>query len=321
MRRLDIRAGERGREIAASVFLPDGLVERRPIVVVASPGGGYARGYFDLHFDGFEGYSQAEHHAAAGIVLVAYDHLGVGESSLEHLDELTIEDIADANHAAVTEIVARLRDGSLIAGEGSIEPAAVIGAGQSMGGGVSIIMQARHRTFDAYAGLGWSAIQSVLPQKDPAVQKAIRDLSSGLGRASESADLVTAQALRREFDYRYPFHFEDVPEAILAADMAGGYPVRRDPPPWGSRTMPKCVAAMRGPGYVKAEAAVIDVPVLMVFGERDVSEDPHAEAAAFPRCRDFTLFIAPKMAHMHNFAGTRRLFWDRLIRWCRSVAT
>jgi pimeloyl-ACP methyl ester carboxylesterase len=320
MRKAELRAGTQGREIAATLFLPDGPLPAHPIVMFASPGGGYARGYFDLRFGGLDGYSQAEHHTRAGLVLVAYDHLGVGDSSLERLDELRIEDIAEANDAAARELIARLRAGTAIAGQGPFEPGLVVGAGQSMGGGVSMIMQARHRTFEAYVGLGWSAIQSVLPQRDAEVQAAIKARSEALGRDSDPAALVTAQQIRREFDYRYPFRWEDVPEAIVAADMAGGYPVRETAPPWGSRTMPRCVAAMRSPGYVQAEAAEIDVPVLMAFGERDVSEDPRAEAAAFRNATEFTLFIAPRMAHMHNFASTRALLWDRLVRWCRSVA-
>jgi pimeloyl-ACP methyl ester carboxylesterase len=320
MRRAELRAGPPEREIAATLFLPDGPLPPRPVMMFASPGGGYGRGYFDLQLDGRPGYSQAEHHTGGGLVVVAYDHLGVGDSSVQGLDDLTIEDIADANHAAVVELLARLRAGTAVAGQGPIEPAAVVGAGQSMGGGVSMIMQARRRTFGAFVGLGWSAIQSVLPQRDPAVEAEIKAKSDLLGRTSVPSALLTAQQIRREFDYRYPFHWEDVPGEIVAADMAGGYPVRQAAPPWGSRTMPRCVAAMRAPGYVRAEAAQIDVPVLLAFGERDVSEDPRAEPAAFRKATDVSVFIAPRMAHMHNFASTREVLWNRLVRWCRELA-
>lgn len=318
MQKIDIMAGMEGQHIATSVFLPDDLQNRSPILVFASPGGGYARGYFDIQID--VTYSQAEHHASRNIIFVAYDHLGVGDSDKQDIDRLSIEDIATANHNAVMDVTRRLREGTLIDGLPATNPRASIGIGQSMGGGVTMIMQAKHRSFDAYAGLGWSAIQSVLPQKAADVRDAIKQMSSSLGRNSDIDTLETARHIRQDFDYRYPFHWDDVPDEIIRADLGVGFPTRTTPVPWGSMSMPRCVAAMRGPGYVTQEAAMIDVPVLMAFGERDVSEYPWAEASAFPRCRDFTLFIAPAMAHMHNFASTRQLFWDRLVRWYHSVA-
>ena len=53
-------------QVAATVYLPDpATLGPRPLVMFASPGGGYTRGYFDLRFDGHEGYSQAEYHTPA----------------------------------------------------------------------------------------------------------------------------------------------------------------------------------------------------------------------------------------------------------------
>src|SRR5215218_4415876 len=84
--------------IVATVYVPPGI-EASPTVVVALPGGGYSRGYFDLEFPGRSGYSEAEHHVAHGNVFIAMDHLGVGESSTDANDGLVIEDIAAANDA------------------------------------------------------------------------------------------------------------------------------------------------------------------------------------------------------------------------------
>lgn len=55
----------------ATVIAPAGPADT---VVFCYPGGGYGRGYFDLHPNGAAGYSQAEHHAAEGCVVVAVDH-------------------------------------------------------------------------------------------------------------------------------------------------------------------------------------------------------------------------------------------------------
>jgi hypothetical protein len=155
-----------GNHVAASVFLPDpSRLPETPTVIFASPGGGYARGYFDLHLPGRSGYSQAEHHTARGIVLVACDHPGVGASGLAGLETMTIESIAEANDGAVREIARRLESGALADGVPPLKPGARIGIGQSMGGGVTIIMQGRRRTFDAVAALGYSAVHTVLPQR------------------------------------------------------------------------------------------------------------------------------------------------------------
>lgn len=102
--------------VAATVFLPrpDALAAGAT-VVYALPGGGYSRGYFDMHFPGRAGYSQAEHHVSAGLVMVAIDHLGVGQSSPQVCDQLRVEDIAAANHAAVTAISRLLEQGGAAA--------------------------------------------------------------------------------------------------------------------------------------------------------------------------------------------------------------
>jgi len=304
--------------VAASVFLPE-RVPGAPTVMFALPGGGYARGYFDLHFDGHAGYSQAEHHTARGIVFIAMDHLGVGESSTDANDELTIEDIAAANDQAVREILARLRAGTLVTGQAAIAPGFVVGTGQSMGGGVTIIMQGRHRTYDAIAPLGYSAVHTSLPQRRPEMREAIKSVFAKFSRATPPRDLSVPHSSEQIPDFQYPFHCEDVPDDILQADLAGGYPLRQTPPPWGSATVPRCVVAMMSPGYVAAEAAALDVPVLLGYGERDVSEAPHREPAMFTQARDITVYVAPRMAHMHNFASTRELLWNRTLDWLNCV--
>ena len=50
-------------------------------------------------------------------------------------------------------------------------------------------------------------------------------------------------------------------------------------------------------------------------GATDVSADPHREPAGYPASSDITLVVIPEMAHMHNFADTRRQLWDRFYAW------
>jgi hypothetical protein len=77
---------------------------------------------------------------------------------------------------------------------------------------------------------------------------------------------------------------------------------------------------MMTPGIVKVEAAAVAVPVLIAMGERDVCPDPHDEPSAYRSSRDVSLFVVPRMAHMHNFAGTRHLLWKRIESWALQVA-
>ncbi len=309
--------GGRGH-VTATLHLPD-VVPDRPTVVFALPGGGYSRGYFDMHFQGRTGYSQAEHHTAAGIVLVAMDHLGVGDSSTDANDTIVIEDIAAANDEAVREIVRRLRAGEIDPSWPRIEPGFVVGTGQSMGGGVTIIMQGRHRTYDAISPLGYSAVQAVLPLRQPEMRQGIKTMFSHFKRSTPPHELSVPHTSERIGDFLHPFHWDDVPQDIVDADLAGGYPLRESPPAWGSRTVPRCVVGMMARDYVIEEAAVIDVPVFFGEGERDVSEDPWQESARFPKVRDFTLFVCPQMAHMHNFATTRLELWERSVDWMTGV--
>src|SRR4051812_14650876 len=177
------------QRIAFTAFLPDARAVSG-CVIFASPGGGYGRGYYDMHFAGHEGYSQAEHHVARGHIVIAYDHLGVGDSSTDGLATMTIEDIAAANHAAVSACAARIRSGTLADGFPAVPRATSIGIGQSMGGGVSIIMQARHASFDAIGVLGYSAIHTVLPQRTPAdVERGIAIYDASRDAAVETLSL------------------------------------------------------------------------------------------------------------------------------------
>ena len=305
-------------EIAATAFLPDPqLLDERPIAMFAFPGGGYSRGYYDLQFAGRAGYSEGEFHAGSGTVFVALDHLGVGESSLTALDSMHIEDIAQANDAAVREIATRLAKGTLVDRFPALPKFFKVGTGQSMGAGLTMIMQGRHRTYQAIAPMGYSAIHTQLPQPDSGCTA--NSYANELDRNSDPSRLSLTQSSQAT-NFLYPFHWEDVPQDILDADMAGGYPIRKTAPKWGSATLPNCVIAMMSPGFVAQDVAAIDVPVLLGMGERDVIPTPLAEPTAFRKTMDVSVFIVPRMAHMHNFASTRKMLWERLHDWSRMVA-
>lgn len=307
-------------EIAVTLFLPDSVsVAAAPIVIFGVPGGGYSRGYFDMHFPGYDGYSEAQYHTDNGFIFVACDPVGVGDSTLVEPSEITFEMLAATYDAAAREVSRRLVKG-LGDGFPALPNLRKIGIGQSMGGKVTVLSQGRHGTFDGIAVLGASAIHTVLPQPSKVQYEASRG-AHVIARGTAVDGSSVAESSRSIGDFVYPFHWEDVPRDILDADMAGGYPLRRAPaPPFGSLTIPPCAVTMMSPGAIAREAADVKVPVLVGVGERDTCPEPLAEPAAYRNTRDVAVYIVPRMAHMHNFASTRVMLWDRIETWARRVA-
>lgn len=303
------------QEIAATVYLPDDLrPSRRQVILFMAPGGGYTRHYFDMSFAGHEGYSEAEYHTRRGTIVVAYDHLGVGDSSLDLMDTLTLEHAADSNAAFVREVLGRLAIGSLAVDVPVIADPFVVGAGQSLGGGVTIVMQSRQKPFDAVIVLGKSALHTILPQPTFelfAVQRAIFNFT----RTTPLEELSVKLTSEKIPDFLYPFHWPDEPRDIIDADMAGGYPLRKSAPRFGSMTVPRYAVGMMSPAYITPDAARVTVPVLVACGERDVSPDVRREPTAFISSDDISVFVVPRMAHMHNFAPTRQMLWQRMADW------
>jgi pimeloyl-ACP methyl ester carboxylesterase len=322
---------------AATVFLPDpGDLPDRPVVCFAFPGGGYSRRYFSFEVPGSGGVGgQAQWHARRGWVLVACDHLGVGDSTVPDPDVLEYETVARANNAVVVAVMARLNAGDLTAGFPAIGDAVKLGIGQSMGGCFTIVLQAHHRPFDAIGLLGFSATHTVVPSPPGTVGSTMpwiarnSDLSAPLVLNAEELaevpvevpveDLAQAAAdgsMPAEHPWSWAFHFDDEPRDLVATDMAATAPL----PSWRSATIPACSIKMVAPGTVATEAASIKVPVLIAVGERDVVPDPRMEPKAYARATDITVFVCPRMAHMHNFAGTRERFWERIHSWGDGVA-
>ena len=306
-------------EMAVTVVLPDpAALGDRPVAIFAAPGGGYSRAYFDLCFDDHAGYSEAEYHAARGMIHVAVDHVGVGESNVPDLSAITFQTLAATHDDCVRQISALLTEGGLDPDFPPCPSLFKVGMGQSMGGGVTILAQGRFATFDAIAPCGVSAIHTALPQRDGEAfehgKRRFESLKVGDNRSSHMS--VEHEGV----DYVYPFHWEDVPADILALDMAGGYPIRTTAPVFGSLTIPHCAVQMMTPGCFSEDAARINVPVFIGLGQRDTCPDPHAEPSAYRASSAICLRIVPRMAHMHNFASTRKQLWSHLHGWARLSA-
>jgi len=90
------------------VFAPFEPAARVPLLVCL-PGGSYTKAYWHLEVPGHPGYSFAEHMARRGMLVVAVDHLGTGESSVARAIDLTPGVVAGANAVVCAELVDRAR--------------------------------------------------------------------------------------------------------------------------------------------------------------------------------------------------------------------
>jgi alpha-beta hydrolase superfamily lysophospholipase len=304
---------------AVTVHLPD-RIDGPLDLLFGFPGGGFGRRYYDVQ--ALPGYSQAEHHTRQGFGFVACDHLGVGDSDLPDTFDLTYENLAHANSATTEAVVAGLRAGTLVQGVGPIEVRTVVGMGQSMGGCLLTVQQANHATFDGVALLGWSGISTNFPAPDGG------RISYPMPPRGTDLRPIAAQVLGvvapDDSHYRFCFHWPDEEPALMEIDLASYRPytdvVRGDEAtPWGSATVPACAVTMMTPGAVSKEASAITVPVLVGCGERDTVPDPWAEATAYRGTPDVSLVVVPRMAHMHNFARSRAVLWDRIGHFARGV--
>lgn len=320
----------------ATVHLPDQICDP-PVICFGFPGGGYGRKYYSFDMPGASGGGQAGFHTSRGWVFVSCDHLGVGDSTVPEGNVQTMEMSALANKATVEAVLAQLRSGSLADSLGDLDSATLLALGQSMGGCFTIVLEGQHHVFDGVGILGYSGIHTVVPSRPgspaigwpwivrsssldaPTVTNAAAIAAASGARVSGEEDLLAAAA-RGEHPFAYSFHYDDVPADVVEADLYAGADDQHPLLEWRSATAPPCAILGVSPGIVAAEAAAITVPVLMAFGERDVSQDPWMEPKAFKSSRDITVFVCERMAHMHNFASTREKFWTRIHSWGSGVA-
>jgi alpha-beta hydrolase superfamily lysophospholipase len=338
--------------VAASVVLPDpALLPAQPVVCFAKPGGGYSRHYFTYELPGPGEGAQADFHVARGWIFVALDNLGSGESSVHGAGALNFTNVTRAALAAEQEVLLRLANGMLLAGYPPVLQPVRLGIGQSTGGSLAIVQQARYDCYDGIGVLGFSAAHShpatppgSMPIVTPWFSRDIApDEPGGIINAAAVAAATGASEEGGAGDawtaLAWGFHYDDVPQDVVEQDLAhyegiaegiaegivAGVrpPGERDPAPWNSYTTPnEATRFTLTPGAVAPEAAAVAVPVLSAMGERDLVVDPLGEARAFRSAASFDLFVCPRMGHMHNFAGTRRLFWERIHRfgeWCAAA--
>jgi hypothetical protein len=276
--------------VAAWVFLPrtlePGAVQP---VALCLHGGGYDKRYFHIEAAGHDGYSMCRYFADRGVIAIGIDCLGNADSSpAEAADRITSRTLANAHALAAGAIADHLRQGTLDPEIPALPRLTYAGIGHSLGGMLVTVQQALHRSFDRVAILGWSQIGLALP---PEALKPVFD--------STGTYAYSSPALRKAF------HLADVPAGVLAC------PAETEVRPV-SLTL---AAEASDRPEIRKLAETIDVPIFIGVGEYDTSPSPREEPACYGAADDITFFRLAGSAHCHNFASTRTLLWDRLLRW------
>lgn len=310
-----------GREIAPDISLsievtivapaPDAGPPPRAYVL-AIPGGTYNRQYWDMLPPGRVGYSQAEYSAKRGVVFIACDYLGGGkESRPDEGDFIGLEAQADAAHAVFKYISNNVRRGTLIESFPPISEPIFIGIGQSLGGFITLIQQAKYEDYTSIGVFGASPLLGAPVREEyPIYWKDLSRAEQRLWMLESICRIAGVESLPHYHcsprQYGAGWQMVDTPQDLLRYDVEQCLTL-----------LPRfCVVDAMMPDYLKRYADRIRSPIFLAFGDHDTAtHSAHGEPAGYPASLDITLVVIPKMAHMHNFAETRARLWDRFLDW------
>jgi pimeloyl-ACP methyl ester carboxylesterase len=287
--------GGEANRLALELFVP-GAFAASPVLFFCMPGGGMNRGYFDL--DGGEGqpFSFARAMTAAGHVVVTIDPVGVGDSTRP--DDgfvLTSAVMIELNHRAFIAMRALDEDGLAL---GSMP---VVGVGHSAGAMLAVQQQATFGDFAAMLLLCFGS--GGLPQHFPA------EYVAAAAKPDFDRTLIIDMA-RSKFggDGYMPIRARP-PETPSARALAGAY----------SATPSVIGAHAMTPGNVAPEIAMLDCPVFLALGERDMTGPPHLLARDFEACRDLTIYVAAGAGHHLFLIPEAPALYGRIANWADGV--
>jgi alpha-beta hydrolase superfamily lysophospholipase len=296
--RVPVTGGPAGvGSLQALLVAEPGAMTGRPVVVCCFPGGGMNHRYFALGGS----YDMADHLAAAGLVVLAFDHPGLGGSDVPDDPWTLVPDtVADLDVAGVRAALAGLAAGDLVDGLAPVPDPLVLGVGHSMGAMLVVHQQARH---GIYAGLGlFGHSGRGLPEVLVPEEVADGDLVA-LARARFREPLPVGETAASEMLVG-PSLPPLAADALAAARAA---------------MLTCCGLASMIPGSHAHELATVDVPVFAGIAEHDIAGPPHEVPTYLTGTSDLTLHVLEGAFHNSNVAPRRRAQWDRFVTWARTV--
>jgi pimeloyl-ACP methyl ester carboxylesterase len=296
-------------ELSVDLFAPQD-VGADALLWVCVPGGGISRRYFDLDVNGLGGFSMAGFLSRGGDFVVTIDPPGVGES--DRPDDgylLTPHLVADVLAAAVESLEGDPTFGGLVdAQRGQFAPRVKIGLGHSAGALLIACQQARHRSFDALALLGFSAsgLPAVLNEEE-------------LGYAGRPKELAGAVAKLSEARFGDPL--PQWSNSVVGELEPGTIAAAIDTALAQASSKLLALVGMTAivPGSVQPELDQLRAPIFAALGERDLAGKLDVLPGQLPACGDLTLFLLEGAGHNHNVAPNRQILWRRLARWAASI--
>jgi pimeloyl-ACP methyl ester carboxylesterase len=220
--------------------------------------------------------------------------------------------VAEANAQVSDQLMDEFRSGTALADLEALPSLASIGIGHSLGGMLTVLQQAQHRSHDAVALLGFSC--NGLPGVLKPEELALAHGAAGPSRA-EVARLARA---------RFPEPYPEVVATAQGRELFSRAPVDRQAvnalAPARDRLLAVGATLSILPGGVAGECALIDVPLFLGVGDLDFCGPPREIPASFPASTDITLLILPETGHTHFLFPSRRQLFDRLATWAHLVA-
>lgn len=293
--------------LAADLHLPEGPAAA--IAFFCFPGGSYNRRYYGL--EGAGGFSFGAAMAAAGMISIAIDHVGIGDSTRpEDGFAFTPDRIAAAEVAVVEEMKGRLRAGTLAPRLPALPHFLAIGVGHSMGGAFVLLQQAQAQPYDALVVLG-SGADGLLPALTEEERRYVEDRPGILANLARLAQLRFGQAFAPVGPVDPNFA-----SVFAGSDAAATQTVE------SARDRMLAMGGLMSmiPGALRQEAAAVRVPLFLGFGDRDIMHPPHRAVANFTGATDITFAMLPDTGHMHFGFPTAPLLFRRIEAWAKSHA-
>lgn len=301
--------GDAASRVAVAIHWPAaGPVS--PLVWFCLPGGAMNRRFYDLDGGG-DTFSFARQMAARGFVSVLVDPPGIGDSDRpEDGYALTPGRLATVLARVHERVCDDLRAGRVSDALPALQDLRTVGVGHSMGALLTVLQQAEGRPHAGLAllGFGLEGLPAYLPSR-------ARELAA-------DTDAVRAQLVplaQQMFQVPYP----DVGSGG-GGDFYGGANADREAVEALKKArdyllpVPALMSIL--PGNVAPEAAVVDVPVYLALGERDLVEPPadaDADFAASPAVEQQVLADA---GHSFFLFAARTQLFDGLAGWARGIA-